>query len=127
MACRLSRLILANNQLSTLSAPDATARPPRLTKLRHLDLSNNLLTVWSDVDALSQLPALESLNIAGNPLLAGEEEERGGTSRLQLIGRIGRLTRVEGTPVSPTHCFVVARWSLSVLADLEMGPADPAD
>lgn len=90
---------MSNNQLSGLCTPTATAQTPRLTKLRHLDLTNNLIANWSEINPLNVLPALDSVNVGGNALLAGEEE-KGGTSRLQLIARLGRITKLEGTQAS---------------------------
>lgn len=95
---RLSRLIMTDNSISTLTPSSATARTPRLTRLRHLDLTNNLIATWPSIHGLNELQELESLNMGGNPVVAGEEEEQGETSRLQLIGRVGRITRLEGTP-----------------------------
>jgi Leucine-rich repeat (LRR) protein len=100
LARRLSRLIVSNNKIATLRVPSPTARTSRLTRVHHLELSNNLIQSWSEVDALNELPALESLSIAGNPLLGEEVDDRGGTNRLHLIGRIGRIMKLEGTPVS---------------------------
>ena len=114
-------MILSNNRISTLRSGDAIARTSQLTNLRHLDLTNNLIKTWSDIAALDELPALESLNVAGNPLLVEKDDEKGSTNRLQLIGRIARIIRLERTPVSSRRLSVLPDYSgadISVAAQI---------
>lgn len=59
---------MTSNSIETIPAPQQQDK--RLTELKHLSLSSNLLHSWKDIDALPLwCPALESLMIAGNPLV----------------------------------------------------------
>lgn len=113
--CSLSRLVLSGNRISSLSAPP-TKGTPRLTQLRHLSLASNLLSAWPALDPLNDLPALESLTLADNPLVANEEEEKGGVSRLLVIGRVRGLTQLENSPVRGFERDDAERFYLAAIA-----------
>ena len=70
--------MLTSNQISHIHSPpkavleqSETASP--LHDLKHLALAFNRLSTWADMDMLQRwVPQLESLTLAGNPLIDGE-------------------------------------------------------
>lgn len=115
LAFRLKRLILSHNRFSSL-APSTPTASSRLVSLRHLSLASNLLSTWSSLDPLNALPSLESLRLADNPLLVEEKEERGGVSRLRVLGRVGRVSELEGSVVHPPERDDAERFYLAEIA-----------
>lgn len=119
----MKRLILADNRFASLSPLTATSTSA-LASLRHLSLASNLLSSWSSLDPLNALSSLESLRLAGNPVLAGEEEERGGVSRLRVVGRVGRVRELEGSRVHLPERDDAERFYLAEIAREEGSRAD---
>ena len=80
MLCNCMRLVTGSTQLSMLPRPSLLYRleleqllrvqagVEKLPNLRVLYASNNKLSSWADIEKVSQLPKLEELLLAGNPL-----------------------------------------------------------
>ena len=66
----LQRLILSSNRFSNIDQRQDSNVV--FEHLKHLSLASNGLGSWTDIDKLSAwCPALESLTLAGNPLVEG--------------------------------------------------------
>ena len=64
----LQRVVLTGNRMASIPFPGAPSEC--LPAMKYLSLSDNRVSAWSAIDALScWFPALESLTIAGNPLV----------------------------------------------------------
>jgi len=91
----LQRLVIPSNCIDFI---DAAVDTP-LMHLKHLSLSFNRLNTWRDIDVLSLwCPALESLTLAGNPLV--EDAVLGKNARQFIIARIPSLTILDAAAVS---------------------------
>lgn len=62
--------MLSSNGINTID--ERAYDSPLLPRLKHVSLMSNALKDWKDVDRLGAwCPTLESLTLAGNPLLEG--------------------------------------------------------
>lgn len=79
---RLQRLILTSNVIGKIDPPltnrgapkdNESVSPSPLQRINHLALAFNRIATWYDIDMLHHwCPELESLTLAGNPLIDGE-------------------------------------------------------
>jgi len=91
----LRSLHLNENQLSSLSC--GSGGPQGFSQLDSLHLSSNMVVEWSAIDELDAYPRLVALRFTNNPLTKtmGQSEVR-----QILIGRLRRLTRLNGAEIS---------------------------
>ncbi|KXN92190.1 Tubulin-specific chaperone E [Leucoagaricus sp. SymC.cos] len=90
----LARVILANNQITSIPFP---APEQGLTELKHLSLSFNRLKLWSDIHALAAwAPSLESLTLVGNPIMTDHAQN----ARPLVIARLATLRILDGAVIS---------------------------
>ncbi|KAH9945843.1 uncharacterized protein BXZ73DRAFT_86099 [Epithele typhae] len=99
----LKRLMLTSNRFSRIPAPPkGTSNKPihsPLRSVKHLALAFNLLATWPDIDVLHEwAPGLESLTLAGNPLMT--DPTHASYARAFAIVKIPSLTSLDGTWIS---------------------------
>ncbi|PIL24269.1 hypothetical protein GSI_14022 [Ganoderma sinense ZZ0214-1] len=106
----LRRLILTSNQFSHIhpDAPDTTdaaigpsghASLSPLRGLKHLALAFNRLTSWRNIDTLQRwCPELESLTLAGNPLV--DDLACKNYARAFIIAKLPLLKALDGAAIS---------------------------
>ncbi|TFK94748.1 RNI-like protein [Polyporus arcularius HHB13444] len=105
---RLQRLILTSNSISKIDPPrineDAAkdreaASPPTLRGIKHLALAFNRIATWYDIDMLQHwCPELESLTLAGNPLI--DDPTHAMYARAFTVAKIPSLKSLDGTAIS---------------------------
>lgn len=62
VSCRIVKLVLRNNALTSLRGID------NLKSLEGLDLSYNIISSFTDLEILTSLPSLHNLWLEGNPI-----------------------------------------------------------
>ena len=67
-----------------------------LKKLKVFYLSNNLVRDWSEFNRLQEIPTLENLLFAGNPLVESMDEQ---TWRMEATKRLPFLKKLDGETV----------------------------
>lgn len=67
-----------------------------LTNIKVLYMSNNLVAKWPEIQRLSALPFLEELLLQGCPIY--EDFIKVGTYRIQVVGRVTKLQKLDGAP-----------------------------
>lgn len=108
---RLRELYLSRNGLEDCDALLATEAGEGAVfgRLEILSLAGNKLDGWRVVTALHGLPALRQLRLAGNPIMADEEDvERESlksgvlvlTGRMHAIARVGDIQLLDGSSIS---------------------------
>ncbi|TBU35667.1 hypothetical protein BD311DRAFT_707861 [Dichomitus squalens] len=108
----LQRLILTSNHFSQVHPPplapegdvtaetSSAAQPSPLAGLKHLALAFNGLASWRDIDTLPRwCPELESLSLAGNPLV--DDPSQASYARAYTIAKIPSLKVLDGAAISP--------------------------
>lgn len=90
----LQTLFLNSNQLTKVRAPQLKAAFAKLTFLR---LDNNSIDDWSSINALNEFPSLTRLRCKGNPVFKDMLIE---LQLTQTVGRIGKLTVVDGNTLT---------------------------
>eukprot|EP00045_Choanoeca_perplexa_P000168 m.13205 g.13205 ORF g.13205 m.13205 type:complete len:192 (-) comp10117_c0_seq1:130-705(-) len=68
-----------------------------LQHLKVLYLSNNRISDWKQVELLKQLPNLETLVLAGNPI--AEKHQEAGDWMQQISTRLPQLKKIDGQPI----------------------------
>ncbi|KAI1794651.1 hypothetical protein LXA43DRAFT_995970 [Ganoderma leucocontextum] len=106
----LRRLVLTSNLFSHISpratdaadpttGPSGLASPFPLRGLKHLALAFNRLASWRDIDTLQRwCPELESLTLAGNPLV--DEPSRTNYARAFTVAKFPLLKTLDGAAIS---------------------------
>ncbi|KAI7888706.1 CAP Gly-rich domain-containing protein [Mucor mucedo] len=89
---KLEVLFLNDNELKSVEYIRDTFK-----QLRFLRLENNQISNMSSLDALDGYPSLTKLRCKANPMFSGLTPELETT---QIVGRIGRLTTVNGNTVT---------------------------
>ncbi|KAI0807698.1 hypothetical protein C8Q74DRAFT_81996 [Fomes fomentarius] len=103
----LSRLILTSNHVTQIIPPPTegscesagTTPVSPLRELKHLALAFNRISTWYDIDILQRwCPDLESLTLAGNPLI--DDPRHASYARAFTIAKIPSLTSLDGAAIS---------------------------
>ena len=71
---------------------------PLFARLEKLNLSRNQLQSWVDVAELRRLPALQDLNLKGNPIFASCTDYAAAFNL--VLGRVPRLLKLNGEQVT---------------------------
>ncbi|XP_054831073.1 tubulin-specific chaperone E isoform X2 [Eublepharis macularius] len=98
---RLERLILANNEISSICFPDVefgkkTALFPSLT---HLVVKGNRIAEWSVINELDKLQSLQSFDCRNNPLMNTDKNVE--TVKQLIIAKIGQLKFLNKSQIFP--------------------------
>ncbi|KAK9831076.1 hypothetical protein WJX74_002445 [Apatococcus lobatus] len=89
----LTQLLLSSNAISVIPLDAGTGG---FKTLRMLTLGSNKLQAWQSIIALDGFTSLKELRVSGNPvILAG-----GSGSRYEVIARVGRLQKLNGSAIS---------------------------
>ncbi|KAH9951861.1 hypothetical protein B0H21DRAFT_714574 [Amylocystis lapponica] len=116
---QLQRAVLASNNFAAIG-PLGPADSP-LPQLKHLSLSLNRLAAWRAIDALPPwCPALESLTLAGNPLIT--DSQLGKNARQLAIAKIPTLLALDAAAISAKERVDSELFYLSCVS--KHGPAD---
>ncbi|KAL7283642.1 hypothetical protein ACG7TL_003078 [Trametes sanguinea] len=101
----LQRLVLTSNSIEAIIPPseqhgEESPAGSSVRALKHLALAFNRIATWRDIDALPLwCPELDSLTLAGNPLL--EDPVHKPHARSFAIAKIPSLKILDGATVSP--------------------------
>ncbi|CAO3652307.1 unnamed protein product [Mucor hiemalis] len=90
----LETLFLNSNQLTTVKAPQSKDAFHKLTFLR---VDTNSINNWNSINALNEFPSLIKLRCKGNPVFKDLLIE---LQLTQTVGRIGKLTVVDGNSLT---------------------------
>ncbi|XP_039594051.1 tubulin-specific chaperone E [Polypterus senegalus] len=98
---RLEKLILSNNQLSSVCFSDAQpgCKSAMFTSLKFLAVDKNHISQWSFVNELEKLQSLQQLSCLYNPLMTSEKSTE--TIRQLIIAKIGQLLFLNKSEVLP--------------------------
>jgi Leucine-rich repeat (LRR) protein len=99
----LEKLFLTSNQLTEIIVDSG------FSQLVTLLVSRNQLNDWNSVNALNHLPNIRELRFQHNPIV---EKLPSGSSRIQLIARIGTLMVLNGTPINAQERLDAERYYL---------------
>ncbi|KZT61585.1 hypothetical protein CALCODRAFT_479850 [Calocera cornea HHB12733] len=117
----LERLILTSNTITSIPFPPSS-HPAILQGLKYLSLASNPLSDWQSMSALDAwLPHLEGLSVVCTPLLAQPTQSQVQSARALLLGHLGSLTLLNGTPVTRTERADGERFYLSWIVSEEPG------
>ncbi|KAJ1833487.1 hypothetical protein LPJ63_002723 [Coemansia sp. RSA 2711] len=106
----LVRVALAGNaELARLDNAPADG----FQTLEELDVSHTGIAHWRSVDFLARLPRLRALRIGATPLVAGLPAD---AARAQLIARLPRVTKLDGSAVDARHRADMERYFLALHA-----------
>ncbi|KAI0928952.1 hypothetical protein AcV7_008711 [Taiwanofungus camphoratus] len=95
----LQRLVLTSNHIENIDIVKNASVP--LIHLKHLSLSFNRLKTWHDIDVIPiWCPELQSLTLAGNPVV--EDVELGRNARQFIIAKIPTLVSLDAAAVRVT-------------------------
>ena len=94
VSATLEELWLSYNQLKTLDDINVCEN------LEVLYVGNNLIADWNELNKLAGLPKFRDILLVGNPIYEGLEEE---DRRLQVLGHLPNLTKIDGRMVTPSE------------------------
>ncbi|KAI0957748.1 hypothetical protein AcW1_006039 [Taiwanofungus camphoratus] len=93
----LQRLVLTSNHIENIDIVKNASVP--LIHLKHLSLSFNRLKTWHDIDVIPiWCPELQSLTLAGNPVV--EDVELGRNARQFIIAKIPTLVSLDAAAIT---------------------------
>jgi len=109
---------MADELVDADSGPDSgSASLPVCPKLEALFVARNRIADWKSLHALDSLPSLCEVRLTGNPLTEGVTPS---IARLEIIGRMGRLTALNGSSVrSAERRDAEIRYVQLMLAELD--------
>ncbi|ORX80350.1 RNI-like protein [Basidiobolus meristosporus CBS 931.73] len=81
--------------------------------LESLNLTSCNIEQWGSIDQLNLFPRLRELRMRGNPVVSGSSEAN---ARAMLIGRLGKLTNLNGTQITASERADLERFYLSSIA-----------
>ncbi|OXU25521.1 hypothetical protein TSAR_016580 [Trichomalopsis sarcophagae] len=90
----LEELWISYNAIEKLKGVNA------LRNLKVLYMSNNLVKEWNEFARLQEMPNLQDLVFAGNPITEGLETEQW---RMEVARRLPNLEKLDGEPVIHTN------------------------
>ncbi|KAJ3013566.1 hypothetical protein HKX48_005677 [Thoreauomyces humboldtii] len=91
----LATLMLNHNNITTIDPPSSATE---FRTLQSLSISDNRIATWSSVHALNAFPALKDVRIRRNPTFEGVSTD---DLHSFLVGRLGKLTHINGSLVTP--------------------------
>ncbi|KAJ2510447.1 hypothetical protein H4217_007866 [Coemansia sp. RSA 1939] len=141
---RLRVLSLRGNRtlVDILPNSDAAEPPPVLfPALESLNLADTGISSWAAVDRLALLPRLATLHLAQTPLFetaaassssSPDAARTADVPRAQTVGRLGRITKLDGSAVSADERADLERYYLALCArqlteSHEQSPPSPND
>ncbi|KAK9710400.1 hypothetical protein K7432_008436, partial [Basidiobolus ranarum] len=82
-------------------------------KLEFINLTHCGVEEWETIDQLNHFPSLRELRIRNNPVVQGSSEAN---ARAIIIGRVGKLTSLNGTQITVSERADLERFYLSSIA-----------
>ncbi|KAI8832870.1 hypothetical protein BC829DRAFT_408316 [Chytridium lagenaria] len=120
----LTNLHLPNNKLFSIPA---SVTP--LPTLKTLNVSQNAISDWLSLHAFNtHLPNLKELRFKGNPITATIEKNQARLDLLfEITARVGSITSVNGSPISPKDRRDAELWYLGKCAMEKLNSSIPFD